>query len=185
MSTDQHPDVEPDSGHDYDGIRELDNPLPNWWLTVLYGSIVFAFGYWIFYQKLGGTSLTMQLRRDDAEAVARMAATAPVTDELLTTLSGDAATLDKAHALFVQQCAQCHNADGSGKIGPNLTDEFWLHGARPSEIYATISKGVAIKGMPAWGPLLGGEKIKWLASYVVTLKDKRLPGRAPEGKKLE
>src|ERR1700760_2773808 len=100
MSSEHEPDVA-DSGHDYDGIRELDNPLPNWWLTVLYGSIVFGFGYWVFFQKLGGTSLAAQLRRDDAEAVARMAATAPVTDDLLTTLSGDAATIDKAHALFV------------------------------------------------------------------------------------
>jgi len=174
-----------DSGHDYDGIREFDNPLPNWWLTTLYATIVFGFGYWLFFQVFGGTSLAAQLHKDDAEAAARAAAKAPVTDELLVTLSADAATIDKAHALFVQQCAQCHNADGSGKIGPNLTDEFWIHGNRPSEIYATISKGVLIKGMPAWEPLLGAEKTKWLASYVVTLKNKHVPGKAPEGQKVE
>lgn len=170
-----------DAGHDYDGIRELDNPLPGWWLTALYGTIAFGFGYWIFYQALGGTSLQAQLRLDEAAALAAQAAKAPVTDELLTALAADPATVDKAHALFVQQCAQCHNADGSGKIGPNLTDEYWIHGARPSEIYATIAKGVPVKGMPTWQPLLGDEKVKWLAGYVVTLKGKHLPGKAPEG----
>lgn len=174
-----------DSGHDYDGIREFDNPLPNWWLATLYGAIVFAFGYWLFYQVFGGTSLAAQLQKDEAEALARQAAGAPVTDDLIVSLSKDADTTAKAKAIFVSTCAQCHNADGSGKIGPNLTDEFWLHGDKPSEIYNTISKGVLIKGMPAWGPLLGPEKVKQLASYVVTLKHSHLPGKAPEGQKVE
>jgi len=174
-----------DSGHDYDGIREYDNPLPGWWLTTLYTCIAFAFGYWIFYQVLGGTSLAAQLQKDEAEALAKSAAAAPVTDSLLVGLSHDAATQDKARALFVSQCAQCHNADGSGKIGPNLTDDFWIHGAAPSQIYTTISTGVLVKGMPAWGPLLGQEKIKWLASYVTTLKGQHLPGKAPEGQKAD
>ncbi len=177
----EKPGRDVDAGHDYDGIREFDNPLPNWWLTTLFGAIVFAFGYWLFYQVFGGTSLAAQLSRDEAEAARRAAAAAPVTDELLLALSKDAATHDKAHAIFVAQCAQCHLPDGSGKIGPNLTDEFWIHGDKPSEIYNTIARGVPVKGMPTWEPLLGAEKVKWLASYVVTLKHEHLPGKAPEG----
>jgi len=174
-----------DSGHDYDGIREYDNPLPGWWLTTLYATIVFAAGYWLFFQVFGGTSLAAELQRDEAAALARAAAGAPVTDALLAGLTKDPGTQEKARALFVQQCAQCHNADGSGKIGPNLTDEYWLHGKEPSQIYETISKGVLVKGMPAWGPLLGQEKIKWLASYVTTLDATHLPGKAPEGEKIQ
>jgi cytochrome c oxidase cbb3-type subunit 3 len=175
--------VDVDSGHDYDGIHEYDNPLPNWWLTALYATIVFGFGYWMFYQVFGGTSLNGQLQRDEAAALTRTAATAPVTDDLLVALSKDNETHTKAEALFVQTCAQCHLPDGSGKIGPNLTDEYWLHGDKPSEIYKTITTGVVAKGMPAWGPLLGQEKIKLLASYVVTLKGTNRPGKAPEGQK--
>jgi cytochrome c oxidase cbb3-type subunit 3 len=174
-----------DSGHEYDGIREFDNPLPNWWLTTLYASVVFAFGYWLYYQVFGGVSLAATLQHEEAEAARRAAATAPVTDELLVSLSQDADTQQKAKVLFVQQCAQCHNADGSGKIGPNLTDAWWLHGDKPSDIYKTISTGVLVKGMPAWGPLLGGEKVKMLASYVVTLKGTNHPGKAPEGQKVQ
>jgi cytochrome c oxidase cbb3-type subunit 3 len=174
-----------DSGHDYDGIREFDNPLPGWWLGTLYVTVVFAFGYWLHYQVFGGVSLVATLHAEEAEASRRAAATAPVTDELLVSLSTDATTQEKARGLFVQQCAQCHNADGSGKIGPNLTDAYWLHGNKPAEIYQTISTGVLVKGMPAWGPLLGPEKVKWLASYVVTLKNSDRPGKAPEGQKLQ
>lgn len=173
-----------DSGHDYDGIHEYDNPLPNWWLTALYGTMIFGFGYWMFYQVFGGTGLRAQLQKDEAAAAARAAATAPVTDELLVALSRDAGTQDKARAVFVSTCAQCHLADGSGKIGPNLTDAYWIHGDKPSEIYKTISTGVLAKGMPAWGPLLGQEKVKQLASYVVTLKGQNRPGKPPEGQKV-
>jgi cytochrome c oxidase cbb3-type subunit 3 len=174
-----------DTGHDYDGIREYDNPLPNWWLSTLYATMIFGCCYWLFYQVFGGTSLAAQLRHDEAEALARTAASAPITDELLLSLSHDGVTQSKAHALFVQQCAQCHNADGSGKIGPNLTDAYWLHGDRPSEIYKTISTGVLVKGMPAWGQLLGEEKVRWLASYVISLRGANLPGKAPEGQKIQ
>jgi cytochrome c oxidase cbb3-type subunit 3 len=174
-----------DLGHDYDGIREYDNVLPNWWLAVLYGTMAFGFGYWIYYQVFGGVSLRAQLAQEESAALARSAAGAPVTDDLLLALSKDAGTHDKAQALFTQQCAQCHLADGSGKIGPNLTDEYWLHGDKPSQIYNTITTGVLVKGMPAWGPLLGQEKVKILASYVVSLQHKNLPGKAPEGEKVQ
>jgi cytochrome c oxidase cbb3-type subunit 3 len=176
----------PDTGHDYDGIRELDHPLPNWWLATLFATIVFAVGYWFYYQVFNGPSLLALLQRDEAEAARRASVSAPITDDLLIALSKDGETQAKAKALFVQQCVQCHGANGEGKIGPNLTDEYWLHGNHPSEIFKTVSGGVTVKGMPAWEPLLGREKVTWLASYVVTLKNTHAAGgKAPEGPKVE
>lgn len=167
--------------HEYDGIREYDNALPGWWLTTLYLSIAFSIGYWFYYQVFKGPSLWAELVRDEAAVARKMAERSPMTDELLVKLSHDAETTTKARALFVQQCAQCHGLDGEGKIGPNLTDPAFLHGNRPTDIYQTITTGYTPKGMPAWGPLLGPEKVRGLAAYVVSMQGKNLPGRAPEG----
>lgn len=177
------PPTDVDSGHDYDGIREFDNPLPNWWLATLYGAIVFGFGYWCFYQVFGGTSLRAQLEKDQAVAAERVNADQPITDETLLAMAHKPEVRD-VQPMFVQMCSPCHNADGSGKIGPNLTDEYWLHGDKPSEIFKTIEEGVIAKGMPSWGPLLGREKVKQLASYVVSIENSNKPGKAPEGKKI-
>ena len=172
-----------DTGHDYDGIREFDNPLPNWWLATLYGAVVFALGYWLYYQTFQMPGLVATLAAEQAEAARIAGARAPVTDDLLIALSHDAQVIEKAQATFKTQCVVCHGADAQGLIGPNLTDAFWIHGDRPSDIYKIISGGVAAKGMPAWESILGGEKSRWLAAYVTTLKGKNLPGRAPEGTK--
>lgn len=174
-----------DTGHDYDGIREFDNPLPNWWLATLFVTIVFSFGYWMYYQVFGGPTELAQLEKEEAEAARQAAASAPITDDLLVKLSKDGEAQSKAQAVWAQQCAQCHGAGGEGKIGPNLTDAFWIHGDKPAEIYKTIATGVTVKGMPAWEPLLGREKVTWLASYVVAMKNKNLPGKAPEGEKAQ
>lgn len=175
---------EPDTGHDYDGIREFDNPLPGWWLTTLYATIFFAIGYWFYYQVFAAPGLWQTLANDEAEVTRKMAASQPVSDELLVKLSHDPDTIKKAQATFVQQCAQCHGANGEGKIGPNLTDDHFLHGKKPTEIYQTVTEGYVKKGMPAWGMLLGPEKVRGLASYVITLQGKNLPGRQPEGTQI-
>jgi cytochrome c oxidase cbb3-type subunit 3 len=176
---------EPDTGHDYDGIREFDNPLPGWWLTTLYATIVFSVGYWFYYQVFGAPGLRATLQSDEAEVARKMAASQPVSDDLLAKLSHDPQTVGKAQQTFVTQCAQCHGQKGEGKIGPNLTDDHFLHGKKPTEIYQTITNGYVKKGMPAWGVLLGPERVRGLASYVVSLQGKNLPGRAPEGEVIQ
>jgi cytochrome c oxidase cbb3-type subunit 3 len=175
---------EPDTGHDYDGIRELDNRLPNWWLATLFGAMAFALLYWGFYHLLGAPGLDEKFRVAEAEQARKAAANAPVSDKLLVALAHDDKTMAQAKQIFTQTCAACHGMNGEGKIGPNLTDDAWLHGGEPTAIYKTISGGVAQKGMPAWEPVLGQEKIRWLAAYVETLKGKNLPGKAPEGQRL-
>jgi cytochrome c oxidase cbb3-type subunit 3 len=181
---DAHVEADADTGHEYDGIREFDNRLPNWWLATLFISIVFAYGYYFYYHVLDGGGLwagyrSEQAARDEAEA------RKPVDEGQILALAKDPAAMGKAQALFVQQCAACHKPDGSGQIGPNLTDRFWLHGNKPADLYGTIYKGVASKGMPAWGPLLGAEKVRFMAAYVTTFSGKNLAGKAPEGVEIK
>lgn len=181
----QH-DEAPDTGHDYDGIREYDNRLPNWWLATLYISIVFAFGYWAYYHVLSMGPLQHEEYRIEmaqaaqaAEALAAQRGAA--TDESLAAMKADGAAMEDATATFGQYCAACHSANGEGGIGPNLTDTFWIHGARPTDIHKVIKEGVAAKGMPAWGDVLGAQKVERLAAFVSSLEGKNLPGKPPEG----
>jgi len=172
--------------HEYDGIIELDNQLPRWWLGILYATIAFAVAYWVGYEVLGSLPSTATLHQ--REIAQKRAAEAellrtqgPATDASLVALSKDPATLDQGKTAFAQNCSICHEQNGSGKVGPNLTDKAWLHGGRPENIYRVIQRGVDGKGMPSWGPQLGEEKVRALAAYVVTLKGKNLPGKAPQG----
>jgi cytochrome c oxidase cbb3-type subunit 3 len=178
------PGVDVDTGHDYDGIREFDNRLPNWWLVTLFGSIVFGVGYWMYFETLARPGLVATWREEDAEATRKAAASSPVSDELIVKLSRDPAVVEPGRALFASTCASCHGEGGEGKIGPNLTDGSWLHGGKPTDIYHTISKGVTSKGMPSWEPALGRDKVRSLAAYLETLRGRNLPGRAPEGQPL-
>jgi len=174
-----------DMGHEYDGIREFDNRLPNWWLAVLFITIVFGYAYFFYYHVFdGGKGLWAIYHAEKADADARELAI-PVDDATIAAIATRSDMMEKAQGIFTSQCAVCHKPDGSGLIGPNLTDGFWLHGNKPSELYQTISKGVAAKGMPTWGPLLCAEKVKMMAAYVTTLKGKNLPGRAPEGTEIK
>ena len=176
---------DPDTGHDYDGIREFDNRLPNWWLVTLFTTIVFGYGYWFYYHVFDHPSEFAAWQSEEAAIAKKLADSAPMTDSLLATLSHDGETVGKGAALFKQQCVACHGEAGEGKIGPNLTDAFWLHGARPTELYNSVSTGVASKGMPAWGAVLGAEKVRSVTAYLQTIQGRNVPGKAPEGEKVQ
>ncbi len=166
--------------HEVDGIQELDNRLPNWWLYTLFGSIVFAIGYWFVYQVFGAAELPVQAyRREAAALAARQGKTVAVTGEALVEMSKDPSILTDGKQTFVASCAPCHGVTGGGNIGPNLTDGYWLHGGAPEKIYATIHDGVAAKGMPAWGPQLGDVRTQAVAAYVVSLRNTNVPGGKP------
>jgi len=168
--------------HIYDDIREEDNRLPDWWLGILFGSIVFAFGYWFVFETaaaLPGPLAT--LKTELAEQAKKRAEAGPVTDEALLVLSKDGATVAEGRKTFVSTCAPCHGAEAQGVVGPNLTDKFWLHGGRPTAIHHSITNGYPEKGMRPWGQVLGAERVRTVAAYVVSLKGKNLPGRPPQG----
>jgi cytochrome c oxidase cbb3-type subunit 3 len=166
--------------HTVDGIEEYDNKLPNWWLYTLYGSIVFAIGYWFVYQSAGIGELPRAAYEAEmdraAQAQAGAAKLVPVTAEALAALAKDRGAVARGKQVFTTTCAACHRADGGGVVGPNLTDEFWLHGASPDKVYKTIKDGVLDKGMPAWGPQLGPERVQAVTAYVLTLRGTNVPG---------
>jgi len=119
-----------------------------------------------------------------AEEAERIKQAGDVTPQMLLTLTKDPATIEQGKALFAETCVTCHADGGKGNIGPNLTDDFWLHGHEPMEIYDTIRTGVLEKQMPAWGKQLGEDRVRVLAAYVITLDDTNVAGgKAPQGTK--
>jgi cytochrome c oxidase cbb3-type subunit 3 len=171
--------------HEYGGIREYDNPMPAWWVNIFWGSFIFALGYAFHYHLSGnGTSIAAGHAADVAEAAqvqAKRALAETVSEEGLGKLMLDSALMADAKALFGQRCVPCHGDQGQGVIGPNLTDDHWLHGDTLLETYKTVSEGVPAKGMPAWRMQLSSVQVRELAAFVGTLRGRNLPGKAPEG----
>jgi cytochrome c oxidase cbb3-type subunit III len=172
--------------HEYDGIREYDNPLPRWWVWMWAGSAVFSFAYFFHYHVSGnGQSVAVAYEADmqearEAEAKANLAQ--PVSEESLGKLLADPALMKDAGALFALRCAVCHGAEGQGLIGPNLTDNAWLHGnGTLPDIFAVINEGVLAKGMPAWGKQLSPIELRKLAAFVGTKRGTAVSGKPPEG----
>jgi cytochrome c oxidase cbb3-type subunit 3 len=170
--------------HEYDGIQEYDNRLPNWWLYTLFGTIVFAGWYWLHFETFKiGASPDAAYRAEVAAAEAEKAKTA-VTPDQLVALAKDGAVVKAGQEVFMSTCVACHGPNAGGTIGPNLTDAFWLHGGAPDKIYGTVRDGFAAKGMPAWGPQLGEQKIRSVVAYVLTLRNTNVAGgKPPQGEK--
>lgn len=169
--------------HEYDGIQEYDNQLPTWWLYTLYGAMVFAVGYWFTYHVFQGADLPMQAyRKEIAAAAEREGKSVVLTSPELVALSKDLTLVKDGEKLFSTTCAACHGPKAGGTIGPNLTDEFWIHGGAPTKIYGTIHDGVLAKGMPAWGAQLGNAQVQSVTAYVLTLRNTNVPGgKVPQG----
>lgn len=174
--------------HDYDGIKELDNDLPPWWVYMFYATIVFAVVYLGYYEVFDGDNQIDEYNEQVIIAKAEVEAykkTVKTIDLSAMEVSSDAGALSKGKKLFKQNCAACHKVDGRGEIGPNLTDEYWILGGGIKNVYNTISEGGRDgKGMIAWKKSFSPEKIQQLANYVLSLQgtnpDK---AKAPEGDK--
>lgn len=145
-----------------DGIEEYDNPLPNWWLGLFYICIVWAVVYTGWYH-LGGRSQVKTLAAEMADAEQRWPKS---TQEAKVELTPAAIAAGKQ--VYATNCVGCHGAELQGGIGPNLVDTTWIHGGAPEQVVATITNGVAAKGMPPWGPVLGPEKVGQVAAYVIS-----------------
>lgn len=173
--------------HVYDGIREYDNPLPGWWSWFFIGTIVFSAGYGFWYH-LGGPGKSehevyaAEVAAYEKKRVEREASDmASVSEGSLASAAGNADMLKRGRELFVTTCASCHKEDGSGLIGPNLTDGFQKHGATRLDIYKTISNGVAGTAMVPWSAQLKPADLVAATAFVVTLRDRPVAGKEPEG----
>lgn len=179
-----------DLGHEYDGIRELDNHLPPWWKGILYGSMIWAVIYLVVYHLMGSLPLSGDEYQNElataAEQIRAHQASQPVAaiDENTLVYSADAAILANGKKVFVSNnCQQCHRADGGGNaIGPNLTDQYWIHGGTIKNLFQTINKGVVEKGMPAWGKVMSPSDVRDVAFYVMSLQGTNPPdAKKPQG----
>jgi cytochrome c oxidase cbb3-type subunit 3 len=173
--------------HDYDGIKELDNNLPPWWIYLFYACIVFSVLYLVRFEILGADDQETELKKELAQAkieVAEYMKTAPdLMDEKTVTLISDAPALAEGKTIFETNCAACHRADAGGQIGPNLTDEQWILGGGIKNLFHTITNGGRDgKGMIAWKGTLKPKEIQKVASYIISLKGSNPKDpKAPEG----
>jgi len=174
------------TGHDYDGIQELNNPMPKWWLWLFYLSIVFAVIYFIRYQVMyTGVSQMEEYENEMAEAARLLDNTASkILDETTVQLLTDEVSLAEGKAIFDKNCVVCHLSKGEGLVGPNLTDEFWIHGGSIGDIFKIIKIGNPSMGMISWKDQLTPEQIQLVASFVYQLAGTNPPNpKAPQGEK--
>ncbi|CAM1350067.1 cbb3-type cytochrome c oxidase N-terminal domain-containing protein [Tenacibaculum crassostreae] len=162
--------------HNYDGIKELDNNLPPWWLYMFYATIIFGAIYLVRYHVLGADNQEMEYANAVAEAKRELAAfksnspEAVIDAETAIVLTSDS-DLSRGKAVYNLNCAACHIADGGGGIGPNLTDQYWILGGGMKNIFNTVSNGGRDgKGMVAWNKTLKPADIQKVASYIISLQ---------------
>lgn len=160
--------------HNYDGIRELDNNLPPWWLAGFYISIIFAVVYLLRYHvfqsaplQLEEYKMEMAQAKEEKEEYQKTAAN--LVDESNVTMVEEESRLQKGKQIFLDKCAVCHQKDGGGQVGPNLTDDYWIHGSKISDVFETVKYGVPEKGMVPWEDKLSPADMQNVASYVLTL----------------
>ena len=146
-----------------DGIEEYDNPLPDWWLGLLWLTIIWSAVYLVHYHFIADRSPQKALAAELAAAESRWPAQAPAAAVLVLTEE----SAEAGETVYRTNCVPCHGAELKGGIGPSLVDDEWIHGGTPDAIHTTIVNGVPAKGMLAWGPILTAEQINHVTAYVV------------------
>lgn len=172
--------------HDYDGIRELDNALPPWWKYGFYITIVIGVFYLLKFEVWHtGMNPTEEYNSEMAtakiETEAYLASAKENVDENTVTLM-DAGGIAAGKEIYAKTCVPCHLAEGQGLVGPNLTDEYWIHGGSIKDIFKTIKYGYPDKGMQSWQSTYSPVQIQQLASFIISLKGTNPPNpKAPQG----
>lgn len=176
--------------HSYDGITELDNPVPAWFNGMFYASVVFAAVYLCVYLVFDwGPNQDQEYEREmaNAERVRQewLALAANNIDESNVDVDARPETIAAGLAIYTQSCAVCHGNEGEGGIGPNLTDEYWLHGGELVDVFKTVKYGVLDKGMVPWEQSLTPAQIAEVSNYILTLRGTNPPNaKEPQGEKV-
>ena len=160
--------------HDYDGIRELDNKIPPWFNFLFYGTILFSIIYMINYHVIGSGNIQeeeylAEMEAAKAEQQLLVRSGALLDEESITRLS-DASSLSSGKDIYIKHCAACHANDGGGLVGPNFTDEYWIHGGGIKNVFKIIKYGVPQKGMISWQTQLSPTEMQEVGSYILTLQ---------------
>lgn len=177
--------------HDYDGIQELDNNLPPWWKMMFNLTIVFAvvyLGYYhIFdYGKSSAEEYEYEMAMAEQEMSKYMATSGSAIDENNVELLTSESSITSGQKIFSMNCAPCHGTEGQGGIGPNLADNYWIHGGSIADIFKTIKNGVPEKGMISWKAQLSPVQIQNVASYIISIEGSNPPNpKEAEGKLFE
>ena len=182
-------EAELDLGHEYDGIRELNNRLPPWWLYGFYATIIFACIYlWRFHVSHTGLSskeeYAQSIMKADLEIKEYLKAKGEAVDENTVTFLSAKDELEAGKSIFINSCAACHKPTGGGDVGPNLTDDYWIHGNDLKSVFKTIRYG--INAMPQWQNTYSNKQIAQVASYVKSLHGTNPPNaKAPQGTEMK
>ncbi len=176
--------------HDFDGIKELNNPIPFWFNLLFYTTIAVAFVYLLVFHvfevgSLQGKEYETEMANAEISRQEYIKKAGNLIDENSVVLLTDKNKIHEGAEIFTSKCVVCHGDKGEGKVGPNLTDEYWLHGGDVKSIFKTIKYGVPSKGMVAWQNSMNGSQMQELASFILSLQGTNPPGgKDPQGDKV-
>ena len=172
--------------HELDGIKEYDNPMPGWLMAIWWGSLIFSAAYLVFYAlSFGEGSMEAEYRGAAQTELAAIQThfdanpLVPPSPQDLLAGAKDPAVLDLGAARFTRSCAACHGQNAQGLIGPNLTDDRWIHGGTVEQVFQSVAKGWPAKGMPPWGRAMKPDELAAVVSYVRSLQGSNPPNPKP------
>jgi len=176
--------------HEYDGIRELNNRIPPWFNYLFIATIIFAVIYFFDYEIFKSSPSQIQEYNMEIQAASlqkeELMKTGSFLDENSVTVLDDIASLNKGKEIFTTNCVACHRPDAGGLVGPNLTDDYWIHGGGIKNIFKTITNGVPEKGMISWKSQLNPKQIQEVGSYIISLYGTNpVNPKPPEGEKYK
>lgn len=171
--------------HEYDGIREYDNPTPSWWHAIFAGTVVFSIFYYTYWEfsPLASSPQQVLAKRELVEIRRQFAEIGDLKPDASTMakMMADPKWMAFGESVFRGNCISCHGAQGQGVVGPNLTDDSWKNVKQIEDVCKVVSDGAANGAMPAWKGRLHPNEVVLVASYVATLRGGNAPGRPPEG----
>ena len=175
---------------DFDGIHELNNPVPGWFNALFYGTIAIGIVYMLVFHvwktsDLQDEEYTKEVQLAEVQREEYLKKFASNIDENSVVMTTKEADLAKGKDVFTANCASCHGQQGEGLVGPNLTDPYWLHGGTISDVFKTVKYGVPAKGMISWDKKLNPLQIQQVSSYILSLQGTNPPnGKEPQGEKV-